>query len=492
VESIKKLLNYQKEITDIQYTINLLKWELRINAPAQSYDNLINLISSFENKLFKLQTEKIYEELLLNAINSKDFSKLSEAERRYIYNAYRRYQEKVKIPIDFYSEYVELKNKTTMVWRDAKAKNDYMLYKPYLEKVISMTKQYYRYIDDSVSNLYDVMLNKFEMGITSQVIDRLFGELKPVLISLIKECSVDNKKVLENDYNNDELIECANFLLDYIGFDMTKGAIGVFAHGFTEKIGHNDVRIAFRNQKNPISFVSTVIHEGGHAIFEQNILENLSKYENGCVDNLYALHESQSRFYENILGRNKNFWLPIYEEITKKLKLKCSLDEFIDLLNQVTCGFIRTESDELTYCLHIILRYEIERDIFNGDLNIDDLPKIWNEKMKEYFNLEVLQDSQGLMQDIHWSEGEFGYFPSYLIGTIYSGMFKEMIERDLGSIDKLLRNGQIKIITDYLINNIYLYGGAYNSLEIIQRMGEKELSVKPLIRYFEQKYKTKK
>lgn len=145
-------------------------------------------------------------------------------------------------------------------------------------------------------------------------------------------------------------------------------------------------------------------------------------------------------------------------------------------------------SDELTYCMHIILRYEIERDIFNGKIDVSDIPELWNKKTKEYLNIEIKNDGEGLLQDMHWSEGYFGYFPSYLMGSIYDGMFLEGIESQLGSIDNLLRNGKIKEITKYLIDNIYVFGGAYTSLEVIKRICNKDISSEPLINYFNSKY----
>lgn len=250
-------------------------------------------------------------------------------------------------------------------------------------------------------------------------------------------------------------MDCAEILLNYIGFDMDKGLLGVYPHGFTEKMSMNDIRIAFEHTDNPFEFVTTIIHEGGHGIFEQNIKENLARYENTTISNLYALHESQSRFYENVLGRNKNFWIPIYDEVSKKLHLNLSLDEFINALNNPVPNAKRTISDELTYCMHIILRYEIETAIFNDNISLDELPNLWNQKMKEYLGVVVQNDADGLMQDVHWSEGSFGYFPSYLLGNIYDGMFIEAIEKNLGNLDELLRNGRIKDITNYLIENIH-------------------------------------
>lgn len=351
-----------------------------------------------------------------------------------------------------------------------------------------MTKQYYRFMDPN-KDLYDIMLDYHEIGLTSDIIDSLFNELKISLIPLIKK--VKSKKIdvtYKQQFTDSTLLDSAKILLEYIGFDFKRGALGIYPHGFTTKIAYDDVRIAFRQTDDPTDFVSTIIHEGGHGLFEQRMNKELGQYENECIANLCALHESQSRFYENILGRNINFWYPIYDELSKKLNLNLTLYEFVEQLNTVKVGPIRVEADELTYCLHIIIRYEMERAIFKENVSVDELPNMWNQKMHDYLGVDIKNNIDGLVQDVHWSEGEFGYFPSYLLGTIYDGMFLENVEENLGPIDELLKDGNIRYITDYLSNQIYQYGGAYNSLEVIERVCQKQLSVKPIINYFYKKY----
>ena len=484
---MKKFLKYQEEIANLQYTINLLLWELRVVAPKDSETDLINLISYHEKRLFELQTSIEYYNLLNGVINSQEYKNLSIEEQRYIQNLLKRYQKNKNVPLDFYEEYSKVKAVANVMWRKAKNANDYKIYEPYLDKIIKLTKTYYGYMYPGVNNIYDAMLSNYEYGVDSKLLDKLFSELKDGIIGLIPN-NEENTKEPYFEYTNQQLIDCANYLLNYIGFDLNKGALGIYPHGYTEKMSKNDIRIAFSYTNNPIDFVTTIIHEGGHALFEQNISPNLAKYENVTVENLCALHESQSRFYENFLSRNRNFWIPIYDDIKNILNLNYTLDEFVSLLNTPKCNPIRTSADELTYCMHIILRYEIERDIFNGKIKVSELPEIWNQKTKEYLNIEVQNDSEGLMQDVHWSEGDFGYFPSYLLGSIYDGMFFEAIQKQLGSVDGLLKNGKIKEITDFLIKNIYINGGAYTSLEVINKLCRKEISVKPLINYFNSKY----
>ena len=201
-----------------------------------------------------------------------------------------------------------------------------------------------------------------------------------------------------------------------------------------------------------------------------------------------GLHESQSRFYENMLGRNINFWEPIYDEIKDKLKTKMTLEEYIEYFNNAYPSKIRTEADELTYCLHIIIRYEIERELFDNKITIDELPSAWNKKYKEYLGVDIKEDKDGVLQDMHWADGSFGYFPSYLLGSIFDGMLLELVNEKLGNVDNLLKEGKIKEITKFLNENIHQYGGTYNINEVAKRVCGKELTVEPLIKYFKEKY----
>ncbi len=486
---LEKLREYQKEIFDLQHCINVIGWDLRISTPKDEKEEVVDLIGSLEDRLFKLQTSKDYEILLKDAIESNEFKELSLSEQRYINNLLKNYYKRVNVPNDFYIEYTEFVHKSTIVWEEAKKNNDYNSFKTYLEKVIGLTKKYYSYINSN-EDLYDVMLNEYEAGLTSDVIDKLFSELKEKILPIIpKECGTSRYIKMNASENN--ILKCAEFLLDYIGFDMNKGKLGFYPHGFTEKIGNNDVRIAFKKNDNALDFVSTIIHEGGHGILEQNVNSNLTKYECMTCDGINALHESQSRFFENMLGRNINFWIPIYDKVKEMLGLNVDINEFVKGLNSPVASLVRTEADELTYCMHIILRYEIERDLFNGKITVDDLPNVWNQKMKEYLGVEVINDSDGVMQDVHWAEGDFGYFPSYLIGSIYDGMFLEIIEDNLGSIDEILKNGNIKVITKYLIDNIYVNGAAFTGKEVLKKLGRSNLSVGPLVNYFYKKYGNK-
>lgn len=279
-------------------------------------------------------------------------------------------------------------------------------------------------------------------------------------------------------------------LLSYMGFDFTKGTTAESEHPFTSEIGSGDIRITnhFR-EEDPLAAIFSAIHEGGHAIFDQNIDPSYA-HTSVMQVNMMGLHESQSRFYENILGRNPGFWSPIYTKLGELLPhfQEVPFDTFLKAINHVEPSMIRIDADEVTYCLHIILRYEIERAIFNDEVTTEELPALWNDKMEELLGIRPATDAEGVLQDTHWSDGSFGYFPSYLLGSVYDGMFLEAIEKELGSIEEIMSKGEIMKITKWLNTNIHQNGSLYTSREVIQRLCGKEISARPLLDYFNKKY----
>ncbi len=480
---MEDLINYLSKIGKLNYLSTILRWEMDTTAPSKSYDYLIDISTKIDLESFKLSTS----DELISLINKIDLNALNEIDKTYILDLKEDYERFKRIPESFYQEYSSLKSKSLNSWVKAKKENDYSIYKPYLLKVIEMTKEFYKYMYPDTDNLYDCMLSTYEKGITTSLIDKLFNEIKegikPIIDNLKNE-KVD-KKIRE--YNDSDLMKISEYLLDYIGFDNSRGALGIYTHGYTIKMNNNDVRIAFSNESDIFDHMSTIIHEGGHGIFEQNISDELKKYESYDIDKV-ALHESQSRFYENILGRNINFWIPIYDDIKKLLGIDLDINDFMKRFNNAHPSLIRTKADELTYCMHIIIRYEIEKEIFNGNIDLNDLDKLWNKKYKEYLGVDVLNDKDGILQDMHWSDGSFGYFPTYLLGSIFDGMLLEQINNDLGDVDTLLNEEKIKEITKYLNNKIHNYGGTYNINEVAGKLCNRDLDTKPIINYFTNKY----
>ena len=482
----KELLKYTDKIGQITYLLTMLRWEMDTKAPVSSYEYLINTMTSLESELFNLETSEEYINLINNLINSDKYNNLKEEEKIFLNYLKEEYYKFKKVPKTFYLSFSKLRNESLNSWVKAKDKNDFSIFKPYLIKVIDYTKKYYKYMYPNNENLYECMLSTYEKGISTKLIDKLFEGLKQEIIPIINNLKKQDLKKINIELNSDKYYEVSKYLLNYIGFDNNRGCLGTYSHGYTTKLNDNDVRIAFTLNKDIIDHMCTIIHEGGHGIFEQSISDTLKEYKNYYIDKT-ALHESQSRFYENILGRNINFWYPIYDDIKRILNIDIDINEFIKYFNNAHKSIIRTQADELTYCLHIIIRYEIEKDIFNDKIDLNNIDKIWNQKYKEYLGLEIKNDKDGILQDMHWSDGSFGYFPTYLLGSIFDGMLYEHID-SLMNINDTLKSGNIKKITKYLNENIHKYGGAYNINEVSNRLLNKDLEINGIVKYFKDKY----
>lgn len=479
----EKFYKYLNDINDMSYLISILDWEVKMNVPNDTVSEVNDLIYKYNIKLFKMKTSKKYADMLKFMLNDKSIGDVEMSHLKKLYKDYCNYKD---VPLSFYKKYLNLCGKANMSYQKAKEANDINVVLKDLDKMVTETKKLYGY-RENVNNIYDEMLSDYEDGYTSKEIDKLFDEVKKVLVPFIKK---HKKSITKLNYKFDkyQLERAAILLLETIGFDFNKGDVNLYANAFTGRLGFKDVRITFNDNANPCNYACTVIHEGGHALVESNISEENLKYATTSLRCLTGLHESQSRFFENIIGRNKNFWSNIYNEYKSILKLDLEYDEFIEALNTISPTPIRLDADEVSYCMHIIIRYELERDLFNGKISVYDLKEEWKKKYKEYLGVECADDADNFLQDVHWSQGSFGYFPTYLLGTIYSFMFLEALEKSVGPIDDILSDGNISTIITYLRDNIYKYGGAYSSKKLLKRLGYNDITIKPMIKYFKSKY----
>ncbi|MGL5573873.1 MAG: carboxypeptidase M32, partial [Cetobacterium sp.] len=344
--------------------------------------------------------------------------------------------EKIKvIPSEEYKMYSELTAKAQGIWEIARENNDFESFAPILEQIFNFNRKFieYRGIKEDV---YSEILNDYEKGMNVKKLDNFFEELKKEIVPLLKEVNKNKrdfqKKVkFEVSEYNQKLF--SKEVLEYIGFDLERGVLSESAHPFTLTVNKDDVRLTTRYLKNlPFSSIFSTIHEGGHGVYEQGVDEILKDtiLSDGAS---MGIHESQSRFYENVVGRSKEFWFGILEKSKFKYsKLsELTLEEIYKGINEVSPSLIRVEADELTYSLHIMVRYEIEKGILSGEYLVKDLPRVWNEKMYEYLGVVPSTDSEGVLQDVHWSCGLIGYFPSYALGNVYSLQILNAMKKDI-------------------------------------------------------------
>lgn len=480
------------KIQKYKQAIELFSWDMQTDAPKDSIENKIDSIGFFSTELFKLTTSARYGYLLRELSMSDKFDSLDSGMKLTIKRYLKEYNRSTRVPEKFFTEFTMAKARSEQAWEEAKINNDFSIYAPHLDKVISMTKEWVNYMEPS-KDPYDVLIDMYEEGMDSKSIDSIFDELKKGLIPLIEKISkkdVPDISELNGSYPLEQQVKVQNILLNYIGFNFNCGNTSTSMHPFTTTLCPGDIRITNNfKEASVLDPMFSAIHEGGHAIFEQNIAKELQGTAAAEVD-LMGLHESQSRFFENILGRNINFWIPVIDDIKEAMPQfkNVSVKTLERAINLVKPGPVRLQADEVTYCMHIILRYEIEKAIFRDNVPTENLPELWNRKTKELLGVEPANDGEGILQDMHWSDGSFGYFPSYLLGSIYDGMFLDAVTEDLGNIDNILKEGRIKEITKWLNNNIHKNGSLFTSKEVIRNICKKEISAQPILKYFNDKY----
>ncbi len=491
-EALEKFQAYQKQMEPFRTAQRILSWDLRTTAPKDSVKSRMETINYFSTELFRMETSKEYVGLLDQLAEPGEYDQLSPAMQLTVDRYMKKKEEDLRIPPDFYREFRLMRSQCEKVWEEAKRNNDYALFEPWLEKNFAITAEYIHYLHPE-QETYEALLGQWVEGIDSATIDRLFSEVREGLVPLlrkIKETPEPDLSALEGTYDIDKQKKVQHLLLTYIGFDFNGGVTAESMHGLTGRMGPGDVRITNHfDEHRPLNGMFTAIHEGGHGIYNQGVDP---QYANTAVEQLiYSdIHESQSRFYENILGRNINFWVPIYDKVGEILPQfqNVGLDTFERAINYVKPSEVRTQADEVTYCLHIILRYELEKEVFRDHLPVSKLRDRWNEMMEELLGVTPSDDAHGILQDLHWSSVYFGYFPTYLLGSIYDGMYLEALKRDLGDVDTILREGRILEITGWLHDNIHQYGSTYNAGQLIEKVCGKEISAAPLLDYFNEKY----
>lgn len=484
--------SYLNEMNQYDHVTTLLYWDMKTGAPKLGQAAHVEALTKFSSKSFEMGTSEKLGEMLDALAKPEEYESLDDTWQFIVKRMKRDFDRNKRIPAEFFERYVRAQAESGNAWEEAKNASDFSIFAPHLAKMITMTKEMTGYTDPG-KEVYDALLDQYEEGMDSATIDRLFGELKTELIPLVQQILAKpqpDDSAFHAYFDPDAQKKVQDMLLAYMGFSKDAGTVGESEHPFTLNFSSKDVRVTNHYyEHDPISAMFSAIHEGGHAIFEQNVNPD---YDNTVAGSCHymGVHESQSRFYENILGRSKNFWLPIYEKLGELLPQfkDITLDDFYREINHVQNSLIRVEADEVTYCFHVILRYEMEKAIFRDNAAVEELPALWNQKMQEYLQITPANDAEGILQDMHWSDGSFGYFPSYLLGSIYDGMYLDTIEAELGSIDQILAEGRIGEITKWLNEKIHRFGSTRTPKEVIADVCGKEVSAEPLVRYFKEKY----
>ncbi len=484
-----KILPYLENIRRLRHTTSILYYDMACVAGKDSISDQNELLNYWFGELAKISQDPQYIALVKEGRNDPEASKM---EKRLFESLTRDIEFMENFTIDEYVEYKNIISKCNEMWLECRPKNDFASWLPYWQKQVDSSRALAKKMQKEGQTPYDTCLDAYEPGETEAVVDSIFNPLKEVLIPLLKETKEKQKKYHIPElkaYDKNKQKELSIRMLNAIHYNLEKGALMESAHPFSDSLNRNDARVTTKFLiEDWRSNVFTCLHEGGHCLEFQNWSDEMYEYH---VENLAtaAICETHSRFYENIIGRSKAFMPTLQKDAAETLDseiAKMSSEDFYHLMNQIQPWLIRCEADELSYCLHIIIRYEIEKDLINGKIDCKDVPAIWKQKYHDYLGVEVTNDKDGCMQDTHWSEALWGYFPSYALGNLYGAMIKEKMEETM-DLDELIATGHIEKIVEWMRDNDICYDYLKPG-DWIKKVTGKDITAEPYIRYLKEKF----
>ncbi|MFJ9382822.1 carboxypeptidase M32 [Peribacillus sp. NPDC101481] len=489
----KEFKEYVKKISAYNEALALIFWDLRTGAPKKGVEQRSEVIGMLSSEVFNMSTSKEMESFIAEL--SMDKAILGESTNKMVQECKKEFERNKKIPVNEYKEFVILQSRSESAWEEAREKADFSLFQPYLEQIVAYTRRFVEYWGYEGTK-YNTLLDIYEPGMTVDILDGVFSELRSRIVPLVKQIAKSEHRpetsFLYKEFPKEKQHQFNLEILKQLGYDFKAGRLDETVHPFEIRINRGDVRVTTRYDENDFrGAIFGTIHECGHAIYEQNIAEELTGtlLDSGTS---MGIHESQSLFFENFIGRNHSFWknkFSLLKEYAPEQFQDVTLDEFYRGINESKPSFIRIDADELTYPLHIMIRYELEKALFNGELEVKDLPEVWNEKYKDYLGIVPENDAMGVLQDVHWADGSFGYFPSYALGYMYAAQIKQSMLKDLPDFDELLEAGDIEPIRKWLNEKIHKYGKTKKPLEVLKETTGEGLNVQYLIKYLEDKYK---
>lgn len=488
--------NYQfyqsqkRKIADVNYSAALLQWDMEIYMPQKGGDFRAQQISTLSGIAHELSTDekfgKILEEL------SHDNS-LSEKEKRNVYESLKDFKRNKKYTTEFVEKLSRTVSEAVQVWTKAKQENNFQKFAPHLEKIVELKRQEAGFLGYE-NHPYDALLDLYEPGAKTKDIEELFRGVKEWLVDFVKRISA--KKQNENSfmfkhYEKQKQWDFGIFLLKQMNYDFEAGRQDISSHPFTTNFNSLDVRITTRINENDLNeMIWSCIHEGGHALYEQGLNADDYGLPSGEAISL-GIHESQSRLWENCVGRSLPYWKANYKKLLEifpgNLK-NVSVEDFYKAMNVVQPSLIRTSADELTYHFHVLIRFEIEKALIEKSVEVKDLPALWNEKYKSYLGIDVPSDAKGVLQDIHWSYANFGYFPTYSLGSFYAAQFFSQAKKDVENLETEIENGNMKPLLNWLRKNIHQYGKFYSAGELCKKITGEKLNFEFFKNYANEKY----
>lgn len=476
-----------------EYATALANWDVSTLAPPKGKQAAAKSMGVLSGEIFALKTSPEMRGIIETYQAHSD--SLTEVEARQTELLAEELEKLEKIPQTEYQEFSELQQTAMVVWEEAKSKDDFGMFAPYLEKILHFTRRFAGLTKPGI-HPYEACLDDYEKGQTMEELDRFFAAVREKTVPLVNRIAGEGRDIRDDflrlSYPVGKQQEISKQLLGLIGFDLDMGVLAASEHPFTNEINSGDVRLTTHYYENNLtSAMLSTVHEGGHGIYEQKA--KLSPLVGGTTLDggvSMAIHESQSRFYENFICRGRAFWeyyFPTLRETYPDQLGDVALEEFYRAINIARPGYIRIEADELTYNLHIMVRYELEKGLVAGDIAVADLPRLWNERYGEYLGLTPRSNREGVLQDVHWSGGMIGYFPSYALGNAYAAQLTHTMKQHL-DFDAVCRSGSLAPITDWLGENVHRYGSLKTPGRLIKEITGEALNPAYLTDYLEEKF----
>lgn len=490
-EKLAQLKEKLGEVADIGYATSVLSWDQQVNMPPAGNEargqQLATLSKIAQEKFISDEVGRLIEDL------KQELDGADADEAALVRVAARNYDKAKRVPPSFIAEQAIVTSKAFEAWMEARGKSDFSIFQPHLEKVVELVHKYISFFPPA-DHPYDTLLDDYERGMKTADVKAIFDGLRPKQVKLIK--AISSVKQIKADflyrkYNEKKLMDFGVDVITKFGYDWNRGRQDKAPHPFETTFSINDVRITTRYEDdNPLATLFSTMHESGHAMYEQGINPAYERTPLSGGTSL-AVHESQSRMWENLVGRSLPFWEHFYPALKKTFPAQLDgvgLKAFYKAINKVEPSLIRVNADEATYNMHIMLRLELEIGMVEGKIAVKDLPEIWNTKMQEYLGVTPPNDAKGVLQDIHWSGGAIGYFSTYALGNLVSAQLWEKINKDIRNLDDQIRKGNFSELLAWLRKNIHQHGQKYEPQELVERVTGSKITPEPYVRYLTKKY----
>jgi carboxypeptidase Taq len=493
-EHYQALLEHVSEIENVNKAAGLLGWDQQVNMPPGGAMARARQLATLARIAHEMLTDDKTAKLIEAAEAETNGMSYDSDEASLIRAVKQDYAENTRLPSSYVAEFTRVTAEAHEVWAHARADNNFAAFQPTLEKIVDLAIQGAEYLGYS-EHPYDALLDRFERGMTTRRVTEIFDGHKPRLVSLIaavgKHADRVDDAVLHQAYPIDQQREFGTQIIKAIGYDLDRGHQGVAVHPFMSSFSSGDARITTRfnpNWLNPALFGT--MHEAGHAMYEQGVAENLDGTPLGNGTSL-GVHESQSRMWENMVGRSRQFWqwaFPKLQDLFPQQLAGVDVESFYRAINKVAPSFIRVEADEATYNLHIMLRFELETGLVSGKVKVADLPQEWNGRFEQFFGIVPPTDTLGVLQDVHWSAGLMGYFPTYALGNLLAAQYYEKALAAHPSIPDEIAQGQFDTLRHWLNANIHVHGRKFTSDELTRRVTGEGIQSDAFIAYLERKF----